>query len=92
MSRKCTVRAETPRARPRVKTSWTRRGRGRSSALRAEAAVVDEEDQEDGQAEEEVGEVREHGHDRQDLGREEDLLDQVAAGDQDARSSRAARS
>ena len=90
MSRKCTVRAETKRARPRVKTSWTRTGRGRSRAVGPRLPVADQEDEQDRQAEQEVGEVGEHGDDGQDLGREEHLLDQVAAGDEDARGLRRA--
>ena len=56
---------------------------GQEQGPRAELPLDDEEDEEDGEAEEEVHEVREDGHRGKDLRGKEDLLDEVAAGDQD---------
>ena len=39
----------------------------------------------DRQPQEEVDHVRQHGDDGQHLGREQDLLDEIAAGDEDVR-------
>jgi hypothetical protein len=58
-----------------VKTSWTRTGIGKSSDHHEERRHPQQE----------VGQVGEHGDDRQDLGGEEHLLDEVSARDQDTR-------
>ena len=86
MSRKCTVSAEMAEGEAQGEHELHEDGQGQEQGLGREAAVVDHEHQQDGQAEHEVREVREHGHDGQNLGGEEDLLDEVPARDQDARA------
>ena len=84
MSRKWTVRAEMRKLKPREKTYWTRMTTGSRRSVEGQRLAEDEdEEQEDGQAEEEMDEVARHGDDGQDLGREEDFLDQVAVDHQD---------
>ena len=85
MSRKCTVSADSSSASPIVNTSCTSDDDREPRAARTIVSgvlVVDQERRQDQQPEEEVHHVRQHGDDRQDLGREQHLLDQVAAGDQ----------
>ena len=82
MSRKCTVSADRISASADVNTSWTSTATGnhsRSSGA-GQLVIVDQERDQDRQPEEEVHHVRQHADDRQHLGREQHLLDQVAAG------------
>ena len=94
MSRKCTVSADRISARPTREDSCTSTTTGNQTQLRAAASgasIVDQERDQNRQPEEKVHHVRQHADDRQDLGREQHLLDQVAAGDQRRRTTRQRR-
>ena len=84
MSRKWTVSAASSSARPgREQQLHAHDHREPQQLQRIERAlIVDEEGRQNRQAEEEVHEIGEHRDDRQHLGREQHLLDQVPARDQ----------
>ncbi len=60
-------------------------GQGQEQRAGREPAVQDQAQDEDGQAEQEMREVRQHRDHGQDLGREHHFLDERAAGDEHAR-------
>jgi len=62
----------------------SRSRRSRKWTVSAEKNSASQECEQDGHPEEEVDQVRQHVHDRQHLGREQDLLDQVPSPDQHA--------
>ncbi len=86
MSRKCTVSADRNSASPVVKHELHEhddREPERGSANRGRP-VARQERHQDRKPQEEVHHVRQDGDDGQDFGREEHLLDQIAAGNQRA--------
>ena len=47
--------------------------------------VVDHEEEQDGQSQDKVNQIRENDYERKDLGREHDLLDEIPTGDENHR-------
>ena len=79
MSRKWTVRAESKRLKPREKMNWTRMTTGRRRAKTVGGLPrTNMKMRRIGRPKQEVDEVARDRDEGQDLGREEDLLDQVA--------------